>query len=404
MAEAAINLDLRLSGAVSGLTGLSSGEKVETPAPFPLTSQIGTGGLSRQGSLRKSGGETPSGSSPTSERKSVPGSPTTPTGSSATSSTHGSPARFKMTMPNRKLATTRSSPQLVPSAPVLNQIHEEAEEGPSPASSISAKDSSVDPLDQFPSTPAGAVVIKRLEQRRRLRLLKARTASCSSSDASDDDSESRRKREQEISSQTPSPPPRAMRLGRDRQNDDSSDSQDPGLAGTGGTATDSTTTEKISEPGTNNEQSTTSSGRETVKDQSTNHRHRHHIRVRQSHSLNRISELHAEDFLLGCDADETSGLRQPVDVTNGRIGTGNSLQRQLSSESDSDGTTCDMLSRYLESLSANNRIRSRDDSLNSSDGEFEAGMSGHEQPRPPRRHKINLLSLEQRLNKIQASF
>jgi len=74
LAEAAINLDLRLSGVAT------SGEKVETPAPFPLTSQIGTGGLSRQGSLRKSGGETPSGSSPTSERKSVPGSPTTPTG------------------------------------------------------------------------------------------------------------------------------------------------------------------------------------------------------------------------------------------------------------------------------------------------------------------------------------
>jgi Leucine-rich repeat (LRR) protein len=65
-----------------------------------------------------------------------------------------------------------------------------------------------------------------------------------------------------------------------------------------------------------------------------------------------------------------------------------------------------MLSRYLESLSANNNrtVRSRDDSLNSSDGEFE--MSGHDQqPRPtPRRHKTNLISLEQRLNKIQVQF
>ena len=309
-------------------------------------------------------------------------------------------------MPNRKLATTRSSPQLVPSAPALNQIHEEAEEGVSPASSLSAKES-VDPLDQFPSTPAGAVVTKRLEQRRRLRLMKARTTSCSSSDASDDDSESRRKREQEISSKTPSPPPRMV---KDRQNDDSSDSQDPGITGSGGssavnvsTATTTTATNEGLGDGENSNHENSTSGRENSQASGTkvasNHRHRHHIRVRQSHSLNRISELHAEDSLLGCDGDDSP--RQAAEKSGGRL---NGLQRQLSSESDSDGTSCDMLSRYLESLSANNnRTRSRDDSLNSSDGEFEAGMSGHEQPRPPRRHKINLISLEQRLNKIQVS-
>jgi hypothetical protein len=33
LAEAAISLDLRLTGIVAG-------EKVETPAPFPLTSQV----------------------------------------------------------------------------------------------------------------------------------------------------------------------------------------------------------------------------------------------------------------------------------------------------------------------------------------------------------------------------
>jgi hypothetical protein len=42
LAEIALNLDLRLSGAI--LSG--SGEKMETPAPFPVSSQIGTG-LSR---------------------------------------------------------------------------------------------------------------------------------------------------------------------------------------------------------------------------------------------------------------------------------------------------------------------------------------------------------------------
>lgn len=206
---------------------------------------------------------------------------------------------------------------------------------------------------------------------------------------------------QEISSKTPSPPPRVI---RDRQNDDSSDSQDPGIAGSGSGGNFSLTSaaERVGDDSSTQDNST--SGRENHhggSKETSGHRHRHHIRVRQSHSLNRISELHAEDFLLGCDADETS--RQSVESSNGRVvAGGNGLQRQHSSESDSDGTTCDMLSRYLESLSANNtRTRSRDDSLNSSDGEFEAGMSGHEQPRPPRRHKINLISLEQRLNKIQ---
>ena len=207
---------------------------------------------------------------------------------------------------------------------------------------------------------------------------------------------------QEISSKTPSPPPRVI---RDRQNDDSSDSQDPGIAGSGSGGNFSLTSaaaERVGDDSSTQDNST--SGRESHHGgpkETSGHRHRHHIRVRQSHSLNRISELHAEDFLLGCDDDETS--RQSVESSNGRVvAGGNGLQRQHSSESDSDGTTCDMLSRYLESLSANNtRTRSRDDSLNSSDGEFEAGMSGHEQPRPPRRHKINLISLEQRLNKIQ---
>ena len=207
---------------------------------------------------------------------------------------------------------------------------------------------------------------------------------------------------QEISSKTPSPPPRVI---RDRQNDDSSDSQDPGIAGSGSGGNFSLTSaaaERVGDDSSTQDNST--SGRENHhggSKETSGHRHRHHIRVRQSHSLNRISELHAEDFLLGCDDDETS--RQSVESSNGRVvAGGNGLQRQHSSESDSDGTTCDMLSRYLESLSANNtRTRSRDDSLNSSDGEFEAGMSGHEQPRPPRRHKINLISLEQRLNKIQ---
>ena len=81
---------------------------------FLVASQIGTG-LSRQGSLRRS---------ETSGSNSGGGSPcTTPPGSTPSSS-QGSPARYKLSAGPRKLANTRSSPQLM-----LNQIHEEAEDG-----------------------------------------------------------------------------------------------------------------------------------------------------------------------------------------------------------------------------------------------------------------------------------
>ena len=79
-----------------------------------MASQIGTG-LSRQGSLRRS---------ETSGSNSGGGSPcTTPPGSTPSSGQQGSPARYKLAG-TRKLAATRSSPQLM-----LNQIHEEAEDG-----------------------------------------------------------------------------------------------------------------------------------------------------------------------------------------------------------------------------------------------------------------------------------
>ena len=138
-----------------------------TPAPFPVTSQIGTG-LSRQGSLRRS---------ETSGSNSGAGSPSTTPPGSTPSSSQGSPARYKLSG-TRKSANTRSSPQLF-----LNQIHEEAEEG----SGLGAQGLALDPVDHFPQTSAGAAVIRRLEQRRRFKFHKSRTTSCSSSDASDDE-------------------------------------------------------------------------------------------------------------------------------------------------------------------------------------------------------------------------
>ena len=61
-----------------------------------------------------------------------------------------------------------------------------------------------------------------------------------------------------------------------------------------------------------------------------------------------------------------------------------------------------MLSRYLDSVSRG-QTRSRDDSLTSSDGEFDGSpqQPATSQPQQPRRSKVNLRVLEQRLNKIQ---
>ena len=60
-----------------------------------------------------------------------------------------------------------------------------------------------------------------------------------------------------------------------------------------------------------------------------------------------------------------------------------------------------MLSRYLDSVSRG-QTRSRDDSLTSSDGEFDGPQQpATSQPQQPRRSKVNLRVLEQRLNKIQ---
>ena len=82
-----LHLDLTLAFAAQRLQAEEDGGAVvATPAPFPQSSQIGTG-LSRQNSLRRSG-ESTSGSSPCSERNETPGSPASPTNSS--------PARWKI--------------------------------------------------------------------------------------------------------------------------------------------------------------------------------------------------------------------------------------------------------------------------------------------------------------------
>lgn len=324
--EAGANLDLAFyPGATSTSKPLMMGSSdlEATPAPFPVSSQIGTG-LSRQGSLRRSetsGSESPGGS-------------ITPPGSTPSSS-QGSPARYKPGV-NRKLANNL----------VLNQIHEEAE---------------VDLVDSFPSTSAGAAVMRRIEQRRRMKLHKVRTTSCSSSEASDEEGgpASEATRRPLRPDKTPTPPP----LGKD-PHEDSSDN-DPSGAASGAvssfgglqvvsTATTGTSEGQTSSKGTKggakeNQESCDEIGGRMI---AASTRRNRPLRVRQSRSLNRISELHVvADF------------------------SGNE----------------DMLTRYLEA-----KTRSRDDSLTSSDGEFDVVQ---QPPRP--RSKVNMRLLEQRLNKIQ---
>ena len=230
------------SRSSDGAVGAKVGSPVDrgtsspkTPAPFPITSQIGSGSLSRQGSLNR--GRTSDRSAATSHSStpnsvSERSSPSSPPGSN-TSSNHSSPvARTRINLTGsgggvgigvitgtgrqHKLVATRSSPQLMHHAtqPALKEIHEECEEtgtlsaagsvtgSPVTISSdkgvhdgnnlesvqLDSRDSeTMSILDSFPSTREGAAVIRRLEQRRRLRMHQARAASCSSSEASEDE-------------------------------------------------------------------------------------------------------------------------------------------------------------------------------------------------------------------------
>jgi len=144
--------------------------------------------------------------------------------------------------------------------------------------------------------------------------------------------------------------------------------------------------------------------------------HRNSNRVRQSYSLNRISELHETDFSgdpgeEGVEVEPDPGLTTGTssrDETDSEVArkeeTDSERQErcrrqftpQLSSESEGEPGN-EILSRYLDSLGQGTTklTRSRDDSLNSSDSEYAANDDDR------RRSKVNLRQLEERLNMIQ---
>jgi len=310
-----------------------------------------------------------------------------------------------------------------------SQIHEESEDGTAPQAATGepskagqTASSEPDPVDTFPSSAAGAAVIRKLEQRRRFH--KSRAQSCSSSEASDDDGEGKRKR---------TPPIGSSLIKKDSHHDDSSDSQEPGVGASSSLAAGhkAITTTALSgrheaKPPTGNETSDGGGnggggGRARTVDTTAAasvasappcRRHGRCAsapgsagRIRQSHSLNRISELHVVADFSSDDNNNSSCPSSVASMANGLV-----PKPPPPLESDADGAPFDMLTRYLESLTvASNRNRSRDDSQNSSDGEYDVGVDASggggscvaARPSASRRHKVNLRVLEQRLNKIQ---
>lgn len=199
--------------------------------------------------------------------------------------THQTPPKYK-TMPSpTRLCTAPNAPQLT-----LNEIFEES-------------DGTVDGANHTPRQFLARNQNRTTSyEQRRSKFHKTRTASCSSSDASDDDSESRKKRAHKLNN------PGKPLPGRRDSHDDSSDSQDPG--NTGGTGGSSGISGNITTQGTTNAGSkpetksgggsnTSGGGRKNQGNQPmmfgrrhrTGRRRNGETRLRESQSLNRISEV-----------------------------------------------------------------------------------------------------------------
>ena len=193
----------------------------------------------------------------------------------------GVPRYRTLPSPNRKLHSVKSSPQLT-----LNEIFEEGE------SDAEAHDATPPALTPVNPAVASPTALRRFAQHRR-KMSKSRAASCSSSDASDDDQETRKRKQNKIKG-----------LQRRDSHDDSSDSQDPGGDGCGGVGgggsntrgqghcsrTKSCNSKQSSGScnGTHGSQGGSSTGNKTADIT----RLRKYNRIRETRSLNRISELH----------------------------------------------------------------------------------------------------------------
>ncbi|KAK9876739.1 hypothetical protein WA026_014977 [Henosepilachna vigintioctopunctata] len=181
---------------------------------------------------------------------------------------------------------TRTSP-LGSNSSTLNEIFEEGE---SPNHHV--------PTRQFVSRSQHRTSY----EQRKSKFHKARTASCSSSDASDDDSEKRKKRAHKLG--TPAKPFQ----GRRDSHDDSSDSQEPGPGAVGSNSNNLSNNITVQQTTTNNSQSVkgenggsggSTGGRQHInncsiligKKHKSSRRRNGETRLRESQSLNRITEV-----------------------------------------------------------------------------------------------------------------
>lgn len=193
---------------------------------------------------------------------------------------------------------TRSN-TILPGANCLNEIFEE---GTDVGSSDSAT-TTPRPITRQNHFTSNRTQSQGPTAQRRSKFHKTRTASCSSSDASDDDSENRKKRAHKIVDVT-----KPVSQRRD-SHDDSSDSQDPGNTAASGSNTNSShhihitaaasTSTTTTSTTTNSESSgnNSSNGRQKNVQQMGFRRHRAgrrragETRLRESQSLNRITEV-----------------------------------------------------------------------------------------------------------------
>ncbi|KAJ9589124.1 hypothetical protein L9F63_017583, partial [Diploptera punctata] len=240
-----------------------------------------------------------------------------------------------MPSPTRPMHSVLSSPQLA-----LNEIFEEGDVadnlGPRPSSR------------GFVGRQQGPGRSGAYEQRRS-KFHKTRTASCSSSDASDDDSESRKKRAHKLGGGTG----KSLQQRRD-SHDDSSDSQDPGGSGGtgggvggGGTPAGGATCGSrppagagagVSESsrtsgGTNN---TGSGGNKRQCNETLSRRHRTgrrragETRLRESQSLNRITEVQEAEHssIQSCHGHNTTVIVS-TSVSTSRFSTSSSASPKV---------------------------------------------------------------------------
>lgn len=209
------------------------------------------------------------------------------------------PPKYK-TMPSPTRANT-----ILPGAMCLNEIFEEGTDVGSSDTSTTTTPRPIVKHANFTNNRNSTQTSGHAH--RRSKFNKSRTASCSSSD--DDDSENRKKRAHKIVDST-----KPFQTQRRDSNDDSSDSQDPGnpsaASGSGSTAfstqiissnadTNEQTNEDTSQSGEN---TTTTNGRQQKNSIQGFRRHRTgrrrtgETRLRESQSLNRITEVQESEM------------------------------------------------------------------------------------------------------------